>query len=264
MFKFSENSTYQMPAHFGGQEGPPRSQTYHDITMIAISYETDRDALAQYIPEAFQLTQPVISIGYAMNRGVDWMAGGTYNVIGINVPVTYVHGRESMEGLYALVMWENKTCPILGGREQTGIPKVFANIEDHHQLGDRLFTNASYEGSTFLRMDFQKTAKMTAEELSALNQQSGKLNWFGWRYIPNTGRPGAALSHATLYPLEMIYTAGWRGNGKVRWEALTLEQHPTQAHIIRALSQLPIKAYGDCAMTLHSQVLRIDVARQLP
>lgn len=78
------------------------------------------------------------------------------------------------------------------------MPKIFANIEDHHQLGDRLFTNASYEGATFLRMDFQKIGTMTAEEVSALNQQSGKLNWFGWRYIPNTGRPGAALSHATL------------------------------------------------------------------
>lgn len=129
------------------------------------------------------------------------------------------------------------------------MPKIFANIEDHHQLGDRLFTNASYEGATFLRMDFQKIGTMTAEEVSALNQQSGKLNWFGWRYIPNTGRPGAALSHATLYPREFVYTAGWRGNGKVRWEVLTPEQHPTQAHIINALSQLPIRSYQECMMT---------------
>lgn len=264
MFKFSENSNYQMPAHFGGYEGPPRSSTYHDVTMMAISYETDHDALAQYLPEAFQLTQPVISIQYAMNRGVDWLAGGSYNLICVNVPVAYLHGQERLEGAYALVLWENKTCPILSGRELTGMPKIFANIEDHHQLGDRLFTNASYEGATFLRMDFQKIGTMTAEEVSALNQQSGKLNWFGWRYIPNTGRPGAALSHATLYPIEFVYTAGWRGNGKVRWEVLTPEQHPKQAHIINALSQLPIRSYQECMMTQGSQVLRNDIARQLP
>jgi hypothetical protein len=263
MFEFSERSTYQMPAHFGGQEGPPVSQTYHDVTSIAVSYETDGDALAQYIPGAFQLTQPVVTIVSVMNRGVDWMAGGGYNAIGVNAPVAYVHGQERLLGHYSLVMWENKTCPILGGREQCGIGKIFANIEDPHQLGDRVFTNASYEGSTFLRLDFRKTGTLTADELSALNRGGGQINWFGWRYIPNIGRSGAALSHATLYPVENTYTAGWRGTGKVCWEAVTAERHPAQAHIIWALSQLPIKGYRECVMTVQSQVLRIDIARQL-
>ncbi len=264
MFKFSENSTYNMPAHFGGTEGPPRPAPYHDVTSISIFYETDGEALAQYIPEAFQLTEPVISIQCAFSRGIDWMNGGSYSLISIQVPVAYVHGRERMDGYYALVIWENKATPIISGREQSGMPKTFANIEDYHQVGDRVFTNASYEGRTFLEIDFQKTAKMNAEELSLFNQKYGKVNWFGWRYIPNIGRSGAALSHATVFPQEAPCTAGWRGNGTVRWQALTPEQHPTQAHIIRALSQLPIRAYRDCAMTLGSLILRNDTARQLP
>lgn len=40
MFKFSENFNYAMPAHFGGYEGQPKSATYHDVTMIKITYET--------------------------------------------------------------------------------------------------------------------------------------------------------------------------------------------------------------------------------
>ncbi|MEJ2589618.1 MAG: acetoacetate decarboxylase, partial [Deltaproteobacteria bacterium] len=82
--------------------------------------------------------------------------------------------------------------------------------------------------------------------------------------IPNTGRSGAALSHATLYPLEFAYTAAWPGEGSVQWEAPTPERHPTQAHIIRALSQLPVKGYHECLMAQGSMVLRNDLARPLP
>ena len=263
MFNFSPQSNYSMPAHFGGVEGQPRSWTYADVTSVLIRYETDLEALSRYVPEPFEITQPVVGINYSMNRGVEWMAGGNYNLIGVNVPVAYRHGDERIEGQYALVVWENKTCPILGGREQTGIPKIFADIEDLHQLEDRLFTSASYEGSAFLRIDARKTNAVTPEELSVINQQLGKLNWFGWRYIPNTGGPGAALSHPTLYPIESVFTSGWRGEGRVHWQALTWEQNPTQAHIIEALSTLPINSYGDCAITSGNQVLRVDTAREL-
>lgn len=264
MFVLSPQSNYLMPAHFGGVEGPPRSWTYADVTSILIRYETDLQALSRYVPECFEITQSVIGISYSMCRGVEWMAGGNYNLITVNAPVVYRHADERIEGEYALVVWENKTCPILAGREQTGIPKIFADIEDPHQLEDRLFASASYGGSAFLRIEARKTNTMTPEQLSVVNQQLGKFNWFGWRYIPNTGRPGAALSHPTLYPIENVFTSGWRGEGRVHWQALTWEQNPTQAHIIEALSQLPIDSYGVCAITSGSQVLRADTARELP
>lgn len=264
MFKFSQDLIYSMPAHFGGAKGPRTRWNYSDVTSILVSYETDLETLAHYVPEGFEITRPVVSVQYAMNKGVEWMAGGSYNLIAVNVPVSYAHAHERIDGWYALVIWENKTCPILGGREETGMPKIFANIEDHHQLGDRLFTNASYEGSAFLRLSFRKTRPMTADELSVANQRQGKLNWFGWRYIPNVGRAGAALSHATLYPVEFVFTAAWIGEGSIQWQAPTQEQHPLQAHIIDALSRLPIKAYRDCSMSTGSEILRTDIARQLP
>ena len=129
------------------------------------------------------------------------------------------------------------------------MPKIFADIEDHHQLGNKLFTGASYEGSTFLRMDFRKTRRMAPQELTVLNRQSGKVNIFGWRYTPNVGRPGAALSHPTLFPQEFVYTAAWLGEGRILWEVPEPEKNPTQASIIQALSQLPIEAYRECMMT---------------
>lgn len=263
MFEFSDNVNYSMPAHFGGLEGQPRACTYDDVTSLLITYETDRRMLERYVPAGFEVTHPVVSVNYEMNRGVDWMAGGHYNLIDVQVPVMYVQGPEPIEGWYALVVWENKACPILGGREQTGIPKIFADIEDHHELGQRVFTNASYEGSTFLRMGFHKTTEMTPEELAAKNAHN-RVNWFGWRYIPNIGKPGAALSHATLYPVESTCKSGWHGEGAIYWDAPTWEQHPAQAHIIKQLSELPVMAFLACEMTRKKQVLRVDGARQLP
>lgn len=264
MFKFSENTNYMMPAHFGGYEGNPLATTYHDVTSIMVSYETDRQMLEAYVPETFEVTEPVVMISYAMNRRVDWMAGGNYKLIGVTVPVAYSHTGERLEGGYALVVWESKTTPILPGREITGIPKIFADIEDHHEAGDRLFTQASYEGADFLYLQLQKTKQMSPEELAFVNQTMGSFNWFGWRYIPNIGKPGAALSHATVFPQEFVVREARAGEGNITWNPLTFEQNPAQAHIIHALSRFPVKNYRDCLMTRGSNVLRSDLARELP
>ncbi len=261
MFEFSADTSYLMPAHFGG--APLSSWTYAEVTTIGISYRTDGDALSRYLPGCFELAEPVLEIGYAVNRGVEWMAGGGYNLVAVNVPVVYRHGSERIAGAYALVVWESKATPILGGREQTGIPKIFADVSDLHLLGDRILGNVSFEGAAFLRIDVQKTHPLTADELADVNQRMGRLNWLGWRYIPNTGRPGAALNHPTLYPIEHTYAAAWRAEAGVDWQLLTWEQNPAQAHIIEALGRLPVEAVAGCLVTVGSQVIRVDAAREL-
>ena len=85
MFKFDPESFYMMPAHFG-----PRfrkgSAFYGDLTTIAISYLTDRKLLARYLPEPFEVgLEPLVSVSYAMNREIEWLAGGCYNIVGVNV-----------------------------------------------------------------------------------------------------------------------------------------------------------------------------------
>lgn len=265
MFKFSDDQYYTMPAHFGGMPvSTDVSTTYHDVTSINIMYETDLKMLEQYVPEAFKVSEPVLSISYSRNCRVDWMAGGDYRLISVTVPVVYHPDEENLGGGFSLVVWENKATPCFPGREVTGIPKVFADIEEHHELGEKLFTHASYEGSTFLQMEFLKKEKLGEAQLEFLKKELALYNWFGWRYIPNIGKAGAALNHATLYPQELRFTEVYRGEGRLCWKELTFEQNPTQAHIISALSRLPIISYRECWLTKGSNVLRNDLARQLP
>ncbi|MCC7021296.1 MAG: acetoacetate decarboxylase family protein [Thermomicrobiales bacterium] len=266
MFTFSETRNYTMPPFFGsfGAEGqPPGAIVYNDTRSISIGYETDPDMLAALVPAPFEVVEPVVKVEYGMMRGVEWMSGGGYNLVQVIVPVVYTHGDERLEGPFNLVVWENSTEPILGGRERTGIPKLFANITDHHTLGDRLFTNVSYEGRTFLSMEFRKSQQLLSDADAVRNPQPATINAFGWRYIPNIGKPGAALSHATLYPQQAIVTEVWAGEGSVEWTVLTQEQHPLQAHIIAGVAALPNKGYRTCTYSRARVVLHEETARAL-
>jgi hypothetical protein len=47
MFKFLDTHTYNMPGHFGGQEGCGLSVYYNDNSGINVSYEKERNPSIQ-------------------------------------------------------------------------------------------------------------------------------------------------------------------------------------------------------------------------
>ena len=77
------------------------------------------------------------------------------------------------------------------------------------------------------------------------------------------GKPGAALSHATLYPQQAFGTELWAGEGSVAWTPLTQEQHPMQAQIIAGAAALPNLGYRDCTYSRSCVVLHEETARAL-
>lgn len=58
------------------------------------------------------------------------MAGGGYNNIGINLAAVFNGKKDLVAGLYAAVLWENDTFPILIGRKLLGAPTLYAEILD--------------------------------------------------------------------------------------------------------------------------------------
>ena len=59
MFTPNSDSLYLMPAHFGGidenQENERPTGWYHDVTVLAVSYVTDHEALARHLPGGLSL-----------------------------------------------------------------------------------------------------------------------------------------------------------------------------------------------------------------
>jgi len=260
MFKFNPNNSYMMPAHFGPRHmGENTSGWYHDVTMMIVPYLTDREKLGAYLPEPFDVgEEPIVSVVYACNKKVDWLAGHGYNLIGVNASVVFNGEKDKLAGYFTLVMWENLTDPILTGREFQGIPKIYADIPDHSIIAEEWRTNASHFGHKILDILINDLRMPTLEEVEAGQKaQEGKDNWMGWRFLPGVAGIGKSVSEATLFPSENIFTEGWIGNGKIEWNRLTWEQNPTQYHIVNALADLPILEYRPAFVTKGSSNLLV-------
>ena len=259
------NVTRRMPAHFRQWTPAGGICPYDDCTTIAISYKTDGKILRQYVPEEFAIARPLVMVAYERCRGVQWLGGSVYSLVSVSVPVQYVAGKEPADGAYHLVIWENRAEPILGGREEAGMPKIFCDIPQYRRRYNDLSVNLSHEGRTFFEMELTAGRDYTADELAGINAGNGRVVQFGWRYIPKVGPyPGPALSEATYYPVDNAYTSASVCTGTVKWTVPQPHQHPTQYDIVAALAALPVREYLPGSFRKGSCTMRMDLARALP
>jgi acetoacetate decarboxylase len=257
MFKFKPESFYMMPFHFGPRAGKG-SALYGEVTTIAVTYLTDRKMLSAYLPKPFEVgPEPWVSVSYAMNREVAWLAGGCYNLIGVNVSAVFNGEEDHLTGSYCLVIWENLTDPILTGREIQGMPKIFADIPDHTIFDGVWSTGAGYRGHKIVDLMIKDLKPLPGDQVKEIEKMSQQGNWMGWKYIPNTGGLGAEVSHATLFPTNATFDHIWTGTGEVKWNRLTWEQNPTQFHIVNALEKLPILEYRSALVLKGSSNLSV-------
>ncbi len=260
MFRFEENKSYRMPAHFGGNVHDPDARAfYHDVTTLNYSYTTDENRLADYLPEGFELIRPELWVQFQQCREIDWMAGSYYNLIWVAVPARFNGQQDRLEGNFALVVWENKATPILTGRD-VGIPKIYADIEDLHVVTETYHTRVSFEGSTFLQMEMSGPTPMDGKQVKAFE---GDFNSFGWRYVPKLGGPGAELSQPTLFPMRWEPVSALIGSGELKWTELMWEQHPMQWEIIKALAGLPVVEMAPVVLMKGRMILMDARARVL-
>lgn len=246
MFKFDASGSYMMPAHFGPRPIPPKSSGwYRDVTLMVVPFLTDRETLARYLPEPFEVAdEAVVTVTYARNRDVDWLAGNGYNLIGVNASAVYRGEKETLEGQYSLVMWENLADPILTGRELQGIPKIYADIPDHSIVDGEWRASAGHFGHGIVDIAVSGLREPTAEEVqNYASAREGRDNPMAWRYIPGISGFGHSVIEPTTFPSETTLTEAWVGEGRVDWRQLTWEQNPTQFHIVNALAELPVLDY---------------------
>jgi acetoacetate decarboxylase len=241
-FQIDPDHRYQMPAHFGPRPSHPTvTGWYRDVTAMTLSYITDGERLAALLPEPFELgDEPLVSVVYARNREVDWLAGHGYNLIEVKASVRYRGATEERSGTYALVVWENLTDPILSGRELQGIPKLYADIADHSFVDGVWRAQASHFGHPIVDLTVEATRPATAEEISEGETTARDQYPMGWRYVPGVSGVGTALSEPTTFPSVNKFDEILVGTGSVAWHDLTWEQNPTQFHIVNALADLPI------------------------
>lgn len=244
MFKPDLNQSYMMPAHFGPRYiGEKTSGWYRDVTAMTVSYITDREKLAAYLPAPYEVAeQALVTINYACNKQVDWLAGRGYNMISVKAAVVYQGEKEQLTGSYTLVVWENLADPILVGREIQGIPKVFADIPDHSITDNEWHCNASHYGHNIVDLSISNLNPVSLDDVAAARKvEQGKDHPMSWRYIPAIGGFGdAAVDEAVTFPSEDLFTEVFLGEGSINWHKSSWEQNPTQYQIVNALEALPV------------------------
>jgi hypothetical protein len=261
MATIDDNHAYLMPAHFGGQVPDGQPTIYDDTTALTVFYTSDPDALASLLPEEFELNEPEIMVSMMENRGVRWMGGEPYNIVAVNVSAR--HGN--IVGWYSLVVWENKATPIIPGREQTGIPKIFGEVESIRRYPDATARSWShYAGHTHVDLAVSGVRTASSEEEALIRDGFSTMDWFGYRYIPKTGLTGAESAQAILFPQSFEISRVEVGEPSLSWSVPPLHKNPTQAHIIGALAAMPIREYSRPAVILDARaILHGEKARVL-
>ncbi|MCP4857944.1 MAG: acetoacetate decarboxylase family protein [Fuerstiella sp.] len=267
------DSSWLMPAHFGAPQwggeqpypDPLGEASYGDEEAITIRYLTDEKQVLQYLPEPYELNgPPTVTIAYGRNRQINWLAGGDYNIVKVAVDATYPGQVDRVSGGYVLVLWENLTDPILPGREFQGMPKIYADIENHRIYDGTWMTTVSNRGKTMLDLQASNLKQIQGEEFETFRNDRRNGGMPGWKYIPGESSVDEPLvSYATEFPTTTEYHEAWSADGTFEWHSLAWQDNPTQSHIVNALHALPVKEIMSCTVTKASKVLQVAKVRRL-
>jgi acetoacetate decarboxylase len=236
---------YRLPVGFGPSPGPRQGPdgepfdpaTSKRTTTLLVAFATDPAAVQRLLPPKFEVLEPVVTVKAGVISDIAWLGGRSYSVLGVYVPVEYA-GAKRTRGSYCAVLWENLADPILTGREELGMAKLFADIDV--EIGDDAASHsvsASWMGYIFARMTLEHLAEAAAAPAQAA------LPTLNYKYVPRTGEWGVSdVEYATLIPAEdpsLRVEARWTAEGSVTFARPEWRDMPTQSHIVRALADLP-------------------------
>ena len=253
-YEFRPDRFYRMPTHFGPAFGPRQGldgrrfaniETSKDLT-IAATFAADPAQLENLLPPGFSLRKPhVITFAFGYVTQCEWFAGRGYNTFGATIPVTYSGKEDSVDGDLQLVLWENKADPIITGREDLGVCKVYCEIPEAQFVGDKIICHASWDGCEIAKLTLADVKIVSAEELPEEPHSDGLLNY---KYIPKTCSRGESdVEYAVLLPNDWpnvtLDEAKISSDAQLHFRHGTWEELPTLVHIVNTFADLSL---GDC------------------
>lgn len=254
---------WRMPIAFGPMPGPrqthfgvPRQAEHSTFTTASIKFKTSRTMLQNLFPHissSYRFKSPG-TVAYAsfsqttLNK-MEWLGGSGYKHIGL-----YIHGVEYVKkdgsivsGTYMPLLFESLTDPIVSGREELGMPKLYTSI-DIHRRATSYRINTGWEGAIW--------GNFVWEGLEEADQslESGKISGeddngiLVHRYIPKVGRKHKGEAEAE-YPVIVPYAEDFptpkpqkvykASKPSFKIDPLDVDALPTMHHIISRLNASP-------------------------
>jgi hypothetical protein len=144
-------------------------------------------------------------------REMGWLGGGGYKYLGLWIHgVQYTRKDESkVHGSLLVVLLESLADPIITGREELGMPKLFCDIDitKATEKEDSARIECSWRGQTFLRMSMDGLAEESDNNGQLQTNGNGteapshgppgppkpkEEGTIFYRYVPAVGKPGEA------------------------------------------------------------------------
>lgn len=265
--KLDPNKYYRMPLIMGplfDRRDPPRI-VYTEIEVVAVQYETEIEAVQALLPDCYQPAKdPIVTVLFGCNNGLEFMAGGEYRLATVQVAARFDGERDHVEGDYILVMFEDKTFPIIGGREDIGVPKLYGDISSIKTMRNKhLRCEVSLWGHFLFGVDIEPLKKQNALIRLAASKRVNARPWLGYKYIPSLEGPPDA-DYPVVSKNDTKIEQLWLGNSaEVYFGSCTENDVGPTKNIVEAIKTLPICRVVQTLRLRGSAVLRYDQSHRL-
>jgi acetoacetate decarboxylase len=264
--KLDPSKYYRMPLIAGAiLDRKNMKLEYPKVEALAFQYLTEPEAIAELLPDCYQPgKEPMVTVFFSQNNGLSFMAGGGYRMATFQVSARFDGRQDHVEGDYILVMFENHTWPIIGGREDLGVPKLFADIPEIRILSNgHVRAQASYWGHLLFALDAFPLKRQTAIARLVASRQINSKPWLAYKYIPALDGPPDA-DYPTITQNDTRLEKLWLGKkASLIFGTGRTEDIGHVKPIIEALASLSIIRPIQAVHFTGSAVLRYDLSRRL-
>ncbi|KAJ9618213.1 hypothetical protein H2203_009128 [Taxawa tesnikishii (nom. ined.)] len=229
---------WRMPVSFGPAPGPrqalytnrPQPARHSTFTTASIKFKTSRTFLQNLFPsKSFSFKSPgtvaYASFSQTTLGKMEWLGGSGYRHFGL-----YLHD------------------PIVSGRDELGMPKVFCEI-DIRRREDSYRVRTHWQGSMFGMFNLDELEQ--ADPATEAGTIGGEADYgiLTYKYSPAVGERGKAdAAYAVVVPhaeeskvVPSKVQAVWKSKKpNFRFDSLTQQDLPTLHHIVSKLAQIPI------------------------
>lgn len=263
--KIDADKIYQMPLIAGPRLNKGVPIPYPKVEGLAVQYKTTREAIAELLPDCYEpAEEPEVTIIFGYNDELAFMAGGGYRLATVQVAARFDGEVDHVDGDYILVMFEDHTIPIIGGRELLGVPKLYADISSIKSLPvNRLRCEASLWGHLLFGIEVPALKKQNPVVRTVANRQFNERPWLGYKFIDRLDGPPDA-DYATITRNDIQLNELWLGDrATIYFGDATGEDVSGVAPVLAALRKLPMVQVKRTVRYRGSAVLRYDQSRQL-
>lgn len=253
-----------MPIAFGPMPGPRqdfsgvvRKATESTFRTASIKFKTSRTLLQNLFPKesaSYRFKSPG-TVAYAsftqttLNK-MEWLGGSGYHHIGL-----YIHGVEFLKedgqvlnGTYMPILFESLTDPIVSGREELGMPKLYTGIEVYSREKS-LRIQTGWQGANWGNFVLEGLEDVDFKGEAGTVSGEPDDGIFTYRYMPQVGRDNKGVAEAGYpvfvpfadeRPVPVAERVRKAKNASFKIDPLDWEALPTLYHVISRLAELPV------------------------